>query len=243
MSPLLFVIGMEYSSRNLKAAGKVEDLKFQFRCSKLKLNHIVIADDLMLFCKGDMQSIQTLCQGVHHFSYSSGLEANYSKLGIYLTGVNDNFRIQAAGTLDFTFESLPVKYLGMPLTSKRYTVADYEYLVDKMTSRIRCWIAKNLSYTARLQLVNSVLMSISNYWSQTVIFPKRVIDQINAACRLYLWHGEVDNRAPGNVNWEKVCRPKKEGGLGIRHLQVWNLAVVGKIAWHISTMQDSLWVK
>ena len=57
------------------------------------------------------------------FSSSSGLEANNSKLGIYLVGVNDNFRMLAARTLEFTFESLPVKYLGMPLTSKRYTVA------------------------------------------------------------------------------------------------------------------------
>ena len=100
-----------------------------------------------------------------HLSSSSGLETNYFKSGIYLGGVSDNFRMHAASTLDFTFVSLPVKYLGMPLTSKRYTAADCEYLVDKMTSRIRSWIAKNLSYTTRLQLDNSVLMSISNYWS------------------------------------------------------------------------------
>ena len=36
---------------------------------------------------------------------------------------------------------------------------------------------------------------------------------------------------------------KKEEGLGIRYMQIWNLAAVGKITWHISTMQDSLWVK
>ena len=163
MSPLLFVICMEYLSRILKAAGEAEDFKFHPRCSKLKLNHLVFADGLMLFCKGDMQSIQTLYQGVQLFSSSSGLVANYSKSGFYLARVNDNFRMHAASTVDFTFESLPVKYLGMPLISKRYTAADCEFLVDKMTSRIRSWFAKNLSYRARLQLVNSVLMSISNY--------------------------------------------------------------------------------
>jgi reverse transcriptase-like protein len=150
MSPLLFVIGMEYLSRILKVAGEAKSFSYHPRCSKLNLNHLVFADDLMLFCKGDMPSIQTFCQGVHHFSTSSGLEANYSKSSIYLARVSDHFRRHAASTLDFSFESLPVKYLGMPLTSKRYNVADCEYLVDKMTSRIRSWVAKNLSYTARL---------------------------------------------------------------------------------------------
>lgn len=209
----------------------------------MKLNYLVFADDLMLFCKGDIQSILTLKQGVDTFSKSSGLCANNSKSGIYLVGVDQEFRDQATQCLDFTFETLPVRYLAMPLTSKQYTVVDCEYLVERMTTRIRSWNARHRSYTTRLQLVNSVLLSISIYWSQTVIIPKKVLHQINHICRSYLWHGVVDSNAPGNVNWEKVCRLKKEGGLGVRNLYYWNLAAVGKIAWHISSKQDSLWVK
>lgn len=82
-------------------------------------------------------------------------------------------------------------------------------------------------------------MSISNCCSQTVILPKKVLHQINNICRSYLWHGDPDNNAPGNVNWDRVCRPEKEGGLGVCNLYIWNLAAVGKIAWHISTKQDS----
>lgn len=229
MSPLLFVIGMKYLSRILKAASDSEGFSFHPRCVKMKLDHLVFADDLMMFCKGDMKSIMILRQGLDFFSSSSGLFANNSKSGIFLAGVSEEFKRQVTTFLDFTFESLPIKYLGMPLTTKRYTVADCEYLVDKMTSRIPSWFAKKLTYTARLQLVNSILMSISNYWSQVVILPKKVLNQINAVCRFYLWHGVADNNTSGNVNWEKICRPKK-GGLGIRNLQIWNLAAVGKIA-------------
>ena len=177
------------------------------------------------------------------FSSSSGLKANNNKPAIYLAGVSDSVRSHAASTLDFAFESLPVKYLGMPLTSKRYTAADCVYLVEILTNRIRSWFARSLSYTARLQLVNSVLMSITNYWSQTVILPKRILNQINTACRSYLWHSETKSKFPWNVSWEKICRTKQEGGLGTRNLQHWNLVAVGKIAWHISSKKDSLWVK
>ena len=172
----------------------------------------------MLFCKGNIQSIKILIKGVETFSSSSGLKANNNKSAIYLAGVSDSVRSHAASTLYFAFESLPVKYLGMALISKWYTAADCDYLVEKLTNRIRSWFARNLSYTARLQLVNSVLMSITNYWSQTVILSKRVLNQIHTACRSYFWHDETKSKSPGNVSWEKIYRPKQQRGLG-----TWNL--------------------
>ena len=155
-----------------------------------------------------MHSIKTLYQGVELFSSSSDLVANNSKSNIYLAGVSDNFIMRTDRTPEFTFESLPIKYLDLPLTSKRYTAADCEYIVDKMTNRIRSWFARNQSYTARLQQVNSVLVSICNYWCQTVILPKRAVNQINTICRSYLWHGDTNDKSPRNVKWEKVPRPK-----------------------------------
>lgn len=163
----------------------------------------------MMFCKGDMQSILILNQGVDVFSASSRLCTINTKSGIYLAEVDNEFRHQVAQTLDFTFENFPVRYLGMPLTSKRYTATDSDYLVDKMTCRIRSWYTRKLSYTSLVHLANFILISISNYRSQTVILPKKVLNQINNVCKSYLWYGEEDHRAPRNVKWEKVCRPKK----------------------------------
>ena len=45
------------------------------------------------------------------------------------------------------------------------------------------------------------------------------------------------------MGWTNVCIPKKNGGLGIRNLEIWNIVAVGKIAWHINSKEDSLWVK
>ena len=86
-------------------------------------------------------------------------------------------------------------------------------------------------------------MSITNYWCQAVILPKKVLRQVNIICRSFLWFGYVESKSLGNISWEKVCKPKKEGGLEIRDLETWNLAAVGKVARHISTLNESLWVK
>ncbi|XP_057517050.1 uncharacterized protein LOC130798178 [Amaranthus tricolor] len=101
-----------------KVAGEAEEFNFLPRCSKIKLNHLIFADDFMLFCKGNIQSIKILIKGVETFSSSSGLKANNNKSAIYLAGVSDSVRSHAASTLYFAFESLPVKYLGMALISK-----------------------------------------------------------------------------------------------------------------------------
>ncbi|XP_057543234.1 uncharacterized protein LOC130821463 [Amaranthus tricolor] len=143
---------MEYLLRILKEAGEAEDFNFHPRCFKLKLNHLAFANDLMMFCKGDMQSIKNVSQAVKLFSSSSGLFANNTKSWIYLAGVSNDFRAYAANTLDFAFECLLVQYLSMSVTSKRNTTVGYEYMMDKMSNRIRSWFARKFFYTAQLQL-------------------------------------------------------------------------------------------
>ena len=62
MSPLLFVICMEYLSRLLQHVSNNADYKFHYRCKSLKLNHLVFADDLIQFCRGDEKSIMLICK-------------------------------------------------------------------------------------------------------------------------------------------------------------------------------------
>lgn len=243
ISPLIFVLGMEYLSRVLNTNCNSSSFHYHSRCKTIKLNHLCFADDLILFGRADRESIKVLFDSLKIFSETSGLVANSEKSTMYLAGVCPRLHDQLTQYFLFPTGKLPFKYLGVPLSSKRIFGVDCDILVDKMTSRIRSWQAKFLSYAARLQLVNSVLMSISSYWCQIFIIPLCVIKQINVVCRAFLWHGDSYNTKPGNVRWSEVCRPKSEGGLGIRNLGTWNEAAVGKIAWHIYSLHESLWVK
>ncbi|KAL0336697.1 UNVERIFIED_CONTAM: hypothetical protein Sradi_4881600 [Sesamum radiatum] len=45
-------------------------------------------------------------------------------------------------------------------------------------------------------------------------------------------------RAP--VAWEDICHPKEEGGLGIRHIQSWNVALLARVLWNIHCKADTL---
>jgi len=43
------------------------------------------------------------------------------------------------------------------------------------------------------------------------------------------------------VNWSKVCRPMKNGGLGIQRLRRFNSALLEKWLWRYGLENDSLW--
>lgn len=52
----------------------------------------------------------------------------------------------------------------------------------------------------------------------------------------------MSNR-PGYVAWEKVCRPKNQGGLGIRDVILWNKAAIANHIWAIAHKKDNLLVR
>ncbi|GJT84544.1 hypothetical protein Tco_1066261 [Tanacetum coccineum] len=92
----------------------------------------------------------------------------------------------------FKVEKLLVKYLGVPLTSKRLRVNNCKILLDKIKSIILNWKNKCLSYAGRLQLIASVLESIHVYWASVFLLPKIVINDINSLLKGFLWNqGEL----------------------------------------------------
>ena len=50
-------------------------------------------------------------------------------------------------------------------------------------------------------------------------------------------------RGKAKVSWDDVCLPKIEGGLGIRKLDNFNVALMSTHVWKLITHKESLWVK
>ena len=50
-------------------------------------------------------------------------------------------------------------------------------------------------------------------------------------------------RGKAKVAWEDICKPKEEGGLGIRSLHDFNVALMAKHVYSLLTHKESLWVK
>lgn len=156
MSPLLFVINIEYFSRILRNIGDTPQFHYHPRCKTVKLTYLCFANDLIMCCRGDFTSIYIMLQAFKLFSEASGLQANQHKSAFYHCGmkVEDTRRIQEVSS--FAQSNMPFRYLGVAICSKRISATHCDGLIEKMICRIKVWSSGNLSYMARVILINSV---------------------------------------------------------------------------------------
>nr|XP_009622861.1 uncharacterized protein LOC104114187 [Nicotiana tomentosiformis] len=82
LSLFLFVMAMEYLSRLLKPLKENKNFKFHPKCAKVNLVQLGFADDLLLFCEGDLQSVHK--QIMKLLGYSKG-DLPFRYLGVPLS--------------------------------------------------------------------------------------------------------------------------------------------------------------
>jgi hypothetical protein len=164
LSPYLFVLAMEVFSRIMKmSTGTDSGFKFHPYCFKVKLTHLCFADDLLLFSKASLSSINVIKAALMEFEDLSGLKANPSKSSFYCSGISERVKQILLSSMQMKEGKLPVRYLGVPLISSRLSSADCGVLLERITRRIDSWLCRNLSYVGRLQLLSSVLYSLQVY--------------------------------------------------------------------------------
>ncbi|KAL0294832.1 UNVERIFIED_CONTAM: hypothetical protein Sangu_3209800 [Sesamum angustifolium] len=188
-----------------------------------------------------LPSIKVLTNTLTEFATLSGLKVNPAKSQIILSSSVQQERQQILEYLGFHEGSLPIRYLGIPLTSSRLTIADCRPLIDKVDARLAGWNNQNLSYAGRLQLIKSVLSTLNTYWASAFILPKGILKSLEKKMRRFLWHGSSGSGI-AKVAWVQVCKPKEEGGLGISSLIATNQAYAETTLEDTNNMMATQWV-
>ena len=123
LSPLLFTLCLEYLSRLIEIIQRHPQYRYHPLCKSIKLSHLCFADDLILFSKGDVMSVNLLCFAFEKFSRASGLKMNKHKSGFYCNGVSQERIEQVIRISGITRGNLPFNYLGN-VSPERLSIKD-----------------------------------------------------------------------------------------------------------------------
>lgn len=241
LSPYLFVICMNVLSKMIDEAAVKGKIGYHPKCKNIDLTHLCFADDLMVFGDGTTRSIEEILRVFDAFDKMSGLKISLEKSTLFLAGVTTQKQEEIIHHLPFATGNLPIRYLGLPLLTKNMTVLDYLPLIEKIRKKIGSWTGRFLSYAGRLQLIKSVITSLTNFWMAAFRLPSSCVKEIERLCSAFLWSGPDLNNRKEKVAWVDICKPKQEGGLGIRSLKETNLVSCLKLIWRIFS-SNSVWV-
>lgn len=65
--------------------------------------------------------------------------------------------------LGYNIREFPFKYLGVRLSARKFSLLPWKPLIENNVKRIASWTTKKLSYTGRIQLIQTVIFGIQTY--------------------------------------------------------------------------------
>lgn len=168
-----------------------EERKFAYHAKShsTRLTHLCFADDLLIFTDGTLESVQAVISILDEFALHSGLKISVQKSSFFSSGISQDQVNLISSAMGLSPGVLPVRYLGVPLTTKKLSLYNCGPLIQQIKSRVNSWSSRALSFAGRLLLINTVIACITNFWTSSFILPKQCTNKINSLCSAFLWHG------------------------------------------------------
>jgi hypothetical protein len=241
LAPFLFLIvaeGLAGLMRSAVRSGSFAGYKVH---DSLSYNLLQFADDTIILCDGTWVNLWVIKAILRSFELVSGLKVNFHKSNLFGLNLERRFMEAASNFLSCKVGAIPFKFLGIPVGANPRSCKTWQPILDLMEKRLAKWKGKHLSIGGRVVLINSVLSSLPLYFFSFFKAPKKIIQEIIKIQRNFLWSNSADGRRVSWLSWDSVCLPKKLGGLGVKHMELFNMALIAKWRWRCLTDINAAW--
>nr|BDI54533.1 retrotransposon protein, putative, unclassified [Triticum aestivum] len=124
------------------------------------VTNLQYADDTMLMFEPDDHSIATIKLLLLAFEILSGLKINFLKREVITIGMANHESSRIASLLNCKLGSFPIKYLGLPISTKKLTIAEWEPLYGKVANRVWAPLGKTRDADRMNEIMEQIKMTM-----------------------------------------------------------------------------------
>ena len=189
-SPLLFNFVVESLSAMLSAASASgHNKRVVPHLIPGGITHLQYANDTLILIRNDDLTIANLKFLLLCFEDMPGLKINFYKSEVIVLDENIQEQQRVANMLNSKLGSLPFTYLGLPISDRKLTVEQWNFLVNKLADRVEVWMGRLLSSEGRLILSNSCLDALPTFAMGLFLMQDGVHAKFNLVRDIFFWEG------------------------------------------------------
>lgn len=223
VSPYLFLLVVEIPAHKIRLSSKIQGIKVGSGNLKLAM----YADDLTCFAE-NKEAAEKCKRSLDEFAVWSGLRINWSKSEAMYQGgeppphpdpnwIKIVSRARILGVILRSHNTVHTRYYD-----------NFKPILDKMQAIFRQWKNRNLSLKGKIVVFNSLVVSLLSYMTSVIYNPPRVIKEVKAMVRAYVWSGKRPK-----IAYDTLIQKIELGGLRLADLETRvKASYVQWVGWH-----------